>query len=93
LNHEKLAADARFTAIAGELSALSQIEPRASFNRYCLEAWRLWNEHFGDGIGKTSALFSALLDRVDKGGGGGNQNALGPCGHRIARTPRRSKNT
>jgi hypothetical protein len=70
LNHEKLAADPRFAAIAGELSAQSRIESRASFNRYCREACRLWNERFRDGTGKTSALFSSLLDRVDEGDGG-----------------------
>ena len=66
LNHEKLAADRRFAAIAGELSAQSRIESRASFNRYCREACRLWSEHFAEGVGKTSALFTALLDRVDE---------------------------
>ena len=66
LNHEKLAADRRFAAIAGELNAQSQIESRASFNRYCREACRLWSEHLAEGVGKTSALFTALLDRVDE---------------------------
>jgi hypothetical protein len=66
LNHEKLAADRRFAAIASELSAQSQIESRASFNSYCREACRLWSEHFAEGVGKTSALFTALLDRVDE---------------------------
>ena len=70
LNHEKLAADPRFAAIAGELSAQSRIESRATFNLYCRDACRLWNEHFVDGIGKTSAHFTALLDKVDEGGGG-----------------------
>jgi len=69
LNYEKLAADARFAAIASELSTQSRIESRVSFNRYCREACRLWNKHFGDGVGKTSKLFTALLDRVDEGKG------------------------
>ena len=69
LNHEKLAADPRFAATARELSAQSRIESRASFNRYCREACRLWIEHLGDGVGKTSAHFTALLDRVDEGKG------------------------
>jgi hypothetical protein len=66
LNHEKLAADPRFAATARELSAQSRIESRASFNRYCREACRLWSEHFAEGVGKTSARFTALLDRVDE---------------------------
>ena len=69
LNHEKLAADARFAAIASELSTQARIESRASFNRYCREACRLWNKHFCDGVGKTSTLFGALLDRIDEGKG------------------------
>ena len=69
MNHEKLAADPRFAATARELSAQSRIESRASFNRYCREACRLWIEHLGDGVGKTSAHFTALLDRVDEGKG------------------------
>jgi hypothetical protein len=58
----------RFAAIADELSAQSRIESRASFNRYCQEACRHWNGHFGDGVGKTSAHFTALLSKVDEGG-------------------------
>ncbi|HEY5704761.1 MAG TPA: hypothetical protein VIS96_04225 [Terrimicrobiaceae bacterium] len=69
LNHEKLAVDPRFAAIAGELGTQTQIDSRASFNRYCREACRLWSEHFGDGLGKTSAHFTVLLDRIDKGKG------------------------
>ena len=69
LNHEKLAADARFAAIASELSTQARIESRPSFNRYCREACQLWNKYFGDGVGKTSTLFSALLDRIDEGKG------------------------
>ena len=70
LNHEKLADDPQFAAVAGELSAQSRIESRASFNRYCRNACRLWSEHFADGVGKTSAHFTALLSKVDEGGGG-----------------------
>ena len=77
LNHEKLAADRRFAAIAGELSVQSQIESRASFNRYCREACRLWSEHFAEGVGKTSAHFTTLLDKVDEGGGGGIKTPWG----------------
>ena len=70
LNHRKLADDPRFAAIADELSAQSRIESRASFNRYCREACQLWSKHFADGVGKTSAHFTALLDKIDEGGGG-----------------------
>ena len=64
LNHAKLAADPRFAGIARELSALSPINSRESFNRYCREACRLWNEAFPNGIGETEQ-FAKLLDRVE----------------------------
>ena len=64
LNHAKLAADPRFAGIARELSALSPINSRESFNRYCREACRLWNEAFPNGIGETEQ-FVKLLDRVE----------------------------
>jgi hypothetical protein len=35
LNHAKLASDPRFAEIARELSTLSPINSRESFNRYC----------------------------------------------------------
>jgi hypothetical protein len=63
LNHTKLAADPRFAGIARELSVLSPINSRESFNRYCRGACRLWNEKFPDGIGETEE-FPKLLDRV-----------------------------
>jgi len=63
LNHAKLAADPRFAVIAHELSAFSPINSRESFNRYCREACRLWNEAFPNGIGETEQ-FAKLLDRV-----------------------------
>jgi mannose-6-phosphate isomerase-like protein (cupin superfamily) len=69
LNHRKLAKDPRFAAIADKLSAQSPIDSRASFNRYCREACRLWSEHLAGGVGKTSPHFTALLDKVDEGGG------------------------
>ena len=53
LDHAKLAADPRFAAIGLELSALSPINSRESFNRYCREACRLWNRAFPGGIGET----------------------------------------
>ena len=63
LNHAKLAADPRFAGIARELSALSPINSRESFDRYCSEACRLWNEAFPNGIGETEQ-FAKLLNRV-----------------------------
>ena len=68
VSHEKLAVDPVFTAFTRQLSECSRIESRASFNRYCREACRLWDEHFGDGIGKTSARYAELLEEVDHGG-------------------------
>ena len=63
LDHAKLAADPRFAAIGLELSALSPINSRESFNRYCREACRLWNCAFPGGIGETEQ-FGKLLDRI-----------------------------
>jgi hypothetical protein len=77
LNHENLAADPRFQAMARELSRQSQIDSRASFNRYCREACRIWKEQLGDGVGKTSAQFAELLQRVDHGGDGVIQTPWG----------------
>ena len=68
LNHEKLDGDVRFAAMARELSVYSSIDSQASFNRYCREACRLWNEHLGNGVGKTSARFDGLLQRIRQGG-------------------------
>src|SRR5438132_11810599 len=65
LDHAKLAADPRFAGIAHELSALSPINSRESFNRYCREACRLWNETFPSGIGNTEQ-FAKLLDRIER---------------------------
>ena len=64
LNHAKLAEDPRFTGIAHELRALSPINSRESFNRYCREACRLWNRAFPDGIGETKQ-FAKLLDQIE----------------------------
>ena len=64
LNHATLAADPRFAGIARELSALSPINSRESFNRYCREACRLWNRAFPDRIGETEQ-FAKMLDRVE----------------------------
>jgi hypothetical protein len=64
LDHAKLAADPRFAGVAHELSALSPINSRESFNRYCREACRLWNEAFPNGIGETEQ-FTKLLNRIE----------------------------
>ena len=64
LNHATLAADPRSAGIARELSALSPINSRESFNRYCREACRLWKEAFPSGIGETEQ-FAQLLNRIE----------------------------
>ena len=68
LNHEKLSANSRFAEIASELSKFSPIDSKASFNRYCREAIRLWDEQFRDSPGKPSREFTELCRRVDCGG-------------------------
>jgi hypothetical protein len=71
LNHEKLGSDPRFAAIASALSALSPIDSRDAFNRYCREACQFWSEQFGDApVGKTTMEFAELLGRVERGGKG-----------------------
>jgi hypothetical protein len=64
LNHAKLAADPLFGGIAHELGALSPINSRESFNRYCRDACRLWNEAFPNGIGETGQ-FTKLLNHIE----------------------------
>jgi hypothetical protein len=66
LNHEKLASDPRFTDIAAALEAFSPIDSEATFNRYCREACRAWEEHFRNPIGETSHRFSELLERIER---------------------------
>ena len=68
LDHAKLAGDARFGVIARELGAQSKIDSAETFNTYCREACRLWNEEFRGGIGKTSGRFTDLLARIAHGG-------------------------
>jgi mannose-6-phosphate isomerase-like protein (cupin superfamily) len=70
LNHDKLAGDPKFAALAGELSAQSRIDSKEAFNRYCREACRLWQAHFGHSPAGTSALFTELLDRIGQRGEG-----------------------
>jgi hypothetical protein len=64
LDHAKLAADPHFAGIAPALSTLSPINSRESFNHYCREACRLWNEALPDGIGETEQ-FTELLNRIE----------------------------
>ena len=67
LNHDKLAADPKFAALAGSLSHQSRIDSRDAFNRYCRRACQLWKEHFhGTPLGNTSALFTERLERIDR---------------------------
>jgi mannose-6-phosphate isomerase-like protein (cupin superfamily) len=66
LDHAKLAAGPPFAEIAEELSALSPIDSRESFNRYCREACRLWNERLPDGVGETEQ-FPQLLEQIKNG--------------------------
>ena len=70
LNHEKLAKDPRFAEIGAALSALSPIDSEETFNRYCREACRLWTSHFRDRVGKTSARFPELLEKIERRGEG-----------------------
>jgi mannose-6-phosphate isomerase-like protein (cupin superfamily) len=78
LNHDKLAREPQFAAIARELSAQSRIDSRETFNRYAREAIRLWNQQFGQTpVGKTSALFDELLEQVNRGGEGVIQTPWG----------------
>jgi hypothetical protein len=70
LNHDRLASDSKFAAIAADLGTQSRIDSRDSFNRYCREACRLWSEHFSHAPSGTSAFFSELLDRIDRGSEG-----------------------
>lgn len=66
LNHEKLATDPQFAAIARRLDALSPIDSHENFNRYCREACRLWADRFRSPVGKTSALFDELLEEIGR---------------------------
>ena len=57
------------SSFAKDLSVESQIDSPTSFNRFCQEACRLWERHFGQhGIGHASTLFQEQLRRVERGG-------------------------
>ena len=68
LNHEKLADKSGFAALARQLKAQSRIESRDFVQPVLPEACRLWDEEFGEGIGKTSAQYADLLEKVEEGG-------------------------
>ncbi len=90
LDHAKLAADPRFAAIGLELSALSPINSRESFNRYCREACRLWNRAFPGGIGETEQ-FAKLLDRIEHTNDGVIRTGWGGVVDHAARTSTRGE--
>jgi hypothetical protein len=69
LDHAKLAAEPTFAGVAHELSALSPINSRESFNRYCRKACCLWNDAFPNGIGETEQ-FAKLLNRIERANDG-----------------------
>jgi mannose-6-phosphate isomerase-like protein (cupin superfamily) len=66
LNHEKLAADPRFTEIGAALDQFSPIDSDETFNEYCREACRVWTSHFRDPVGETSHRFTDLLERIER---------------------------
>jgi hypothetical protein len=66
LNHDRLAADSKFAAMAGDLSKQSRIDSRDSFNRYCKEACRLWSDRLSQEPTESSTFFGELLDRIEK---------------------------
>ncbi|MBV9674272.1 MAG: hypothetical protein JO076_15800 [Verrucomicrobia bacterium] len=66
LNHNKLAGDSTYVAIATSLSGQSRIDSREAFNRYCRKACSLWREHFSDAPNGQSAFFCELLERINR---------------------------
>jgi hypothetical protein len=64
LNHDRLAANPKFRALAGDLGTQSRIDSEEAFNRYCRSACLLWREHLGGAPGETSTFFVELLDRI-----------------------------
>ena len=68
LNHDRLCDLPQGKEIVRALDALSPIDSTASFNRYCREACRIWEERIPEGRGETSAQFEELLGRIAKGG-------------------------
>ena len=92
LDHEKLAGNPQFAAIASDLGAQSRIDSRETFNRYAREAIRLWDQHFGQApVGKTSALFDDLLEQVNRGESGVIQTPWGGVVITVHKHPRVEK--
>lgn len=66
LNHENLGDDSRFAEIGAALDAFSPIDSEQTFNRYCREACRVWENQFRNPVGETSHRFSELLERIER---------------------------
>jgi hypothetical protein len=64
VDHSNLASDSRFAEIAKGLSTLTPIDSADSFNRYCREACRLWQEQFRRDLGSTEQ-FKNWMRRID----------------------------
>ena len=77
LNHDRLAADPKFAAIASSLRAQSRIDSRDAFNRYCRKACLLWSQHFSNEPVGTTTLFPELLDRINRRAEGTIQTSWG----------------
>jgi hypothetical protein len=77
LNHDKLAGESKFAGIASGLNTLSHIDSQAAFNRYCRKACLLWSENFSAAPVGTTALFTELLDRINRRGEGTIQTSWG----------------
>jgi hypothetical protein len=61
LDHGRLAADPRFAELAAELAALSPIDSNETFNRYCREACRVWQEQFAKPVGEAAEFAERLV--------------------------------
>jgi hypothetical protein len=66
LNHDRLASDPRFAEIGAALEAFSPIDSEETFNLYCREACRVWENQFRNPVGETSQRFSELLERIER---------------------------
>ena len=77
LNHDRLTGKSEFATIADGLRALSRIDSRDAFNRYCRKACLLWSEQFSNTPVGTITLFPELLDRIDRRGEGTIQTPWG----------------
>jgi mannose-6-phosphate isomerase-like protein (cupin superfamily) len=68
IDHADLATDLRFSDIAKHLAKLSPIDSTESFNRYCREACRIWQQKFPDGIGETEQFshYAAQIENTNE---------------------------